>query len=181
MTITCAQAQSTLLSTVADAGLRMEAQHHVLSCANCSQAETEPNDHVFSIERFFRGRKLVRTALAVVGLIQLTLALPWLVGSHSWWDVRSGTADLHLARDGMIAMVISSAAFIGAASRRFAWFCVVPTALTVMVQVATAFLDERNNNVTLGFELIHLLGLVIVVLLLLEVRPTKASGAASGR
>jgi hypothetical protein len=47
--------------------------------------------------------------------------------------------------------------------------------------VATAFLDKRNNNVTLGFELIHLLGLLIVLLLLLEVRPTKAPGAGPSR
>lgn len=181
MSLTCAQARSMLLSTVVDADRRVEAQQHVLSCPHCSPPETELDEQISSIERFFRGRKLVRVALAAVGLVQLTLALPWLVGSHSWWDARSGTADLHLARDGMIAVVISTAAFIGAASRRFAWFCVVPTGLTVVVQVATAFLDKRNNNVTLGFELIHLLGLLIVLLLLLEVRPTKAPGAGPSR
>ena len=56
---------------------------------------------------------------------------------------------------------------------RLAWFCVVPTVLTVGIQVLTSLLDNRNNNVSLGFEWIHLLGVVIVLLLVLEVRPTK--------
>jgi carbon starvation protein CstA len=81
----------------------------------------------------------------------------------------------------MIALVISVAALIGAASRRFAWFCVVPTVLTVVIQVLTSLLDNRNDNVTLGFEWIHLLGLVIVVLLVLEVRPTKREHGVAGR
>ena len=175
MTISCADARSTLLIPVADADLRKEAQMHVLTCDVCSPDldPSELDEQVTMIERFIRGRRAVRVMLAVVGLVQVSLAVPWIMGSNSWWDARSGAADLHLSRDGMIALVISVAALIGAASRRFAWFCVVPTVLTVVIQVLTSLLDNRNDNVTLGFEWIHLLGLVIVVLLVLEVRPTK--------
>lgn len=181
MTLTCAQARATLLSAVVDADRRAEAQRHILTCEQCSSPPPEPDDAVSVIERFIRGRRGVRAALAVAGLLQLSLALPWLVGHNSWWDARSGAADLHLSRDGMIAMVISVAALIGAASRRFAWFCVVPTLLTVVIQVVTALLDNRSNNVTLGFEWIHLLGLVIVVLLAMEVRPTSSPHGSSRR
>jgi uncharacterized membrane protein (UPF0136 family) len=181
MTLTCAEARATVLSPVADVDRRIEAQQHIVNCEVCSLPPTELDEQVTMIERFIRGRKAVRVALAVVGLLQMSLALPWLVGNNSWWDARSGAADLHLSRDGMIAVVISVAALIGAASRRFAWFCVVPTVLTVLIQVATALLDNRNNNVTLGFEWIHLLGLVIVVLLVMEVRPTRVLGAAGSR
>ena len=178
MTLTCAEARATLLSAVADADKRTEAQRHILTCETCAPQPSELDEQVSTIERFIRGRKVVRLMLACIGLLQLSLALPWLTGNNSWWDARSGAADLHLSRDGMIAMVISVAALIGAASRRFAWFCVVPTLLTVVIQVATSLLDNRNNNVSLGFEWIHLLGVVIVVLLVLEVRPTRTSGRA---
>ena len=183
MTISCADARSTLLSPVADADLRKEAQMHVLTCDVCSPdlGPSELDEQVTMIERFIRGRRAVRVMLAVVGLVQVSLAVPWIMGSNSWWDARSGAADLHLSRDGMIALVISVAALIGAASRRFAWFCVVPTVLTVVIQVLTSLLDNRNDNVTIGFEWIHLLGLVIVVLLVLEVRPTKREHGVAGR
>ncbi|MFM8601220.1 MAG: hypothetical protein ACKODP_03985 [Actinomycetota bacterium] len=178
MTLTCAEARATLLSAVADADKRTEAQRHILSCEMCAPPPSELDEQVSTIERFIRGRRGVRAVLAIAGLLQLSLALPWLAGNHSWWDTRSSIADLHLTRDGMIALVISVAALIGAASRRFAWFCVVPTLLTVAVQAATSLLDNRNNDVTVGFEWIHLLGVVIVVLLVLEVLPTRGGGPA---
>ena len=183
MTISCADARSTLLSPVADADMRRAAQQHVLTCDVCSPdlGPSELDEQITMIERFIRGRRLVRAHLAVIGVVQVTLAVPWIMGSNSWWDARSGAADLHLSRDGMIALVISVAALIGASSRRFAWFCVVPTVLTVGIQVLTSLLDNRNNNVSLGFEWIHLLGVVIVVLLVLEVRPTQGEHGAAGR
>lgn len=179
MTISCSQARATLLSAVVDADRRTEAQQHILSCDQCSLPPTELDEQISAIERFIRGRMGVRVALALAGLLQLSLALPWLMGHNSWWDAHSGAADLHLSRDGMIAMVISVAALIGASSRRFAWFCVVPSILTVVIQVVTSLLDNGNNNVTLGFEWIHLLGLVIVVLLGMEVRPTNSRHGSS--
>lgn len=183
MTISCVDARSTLLSPVADADLRKEAQMHVLTCGMCSPdlRTSELDEQVTMIERFIRGRRVVRVMLAITGLVQVSLAIPWIMGSNSWWDTRSGAADLHLSRDGMIALVISAAAFIGAASRRFAWFCVVPTVITVVIQVVTSLLDRRNEHVTLGFEWIHMIGVVIVVLLVLEVRPTKPEHGVTGR
>ena len=60
MTISCADARSTLLSPVADADMRRAAQQHVLTCDVCSPdlGPSELDEQITMIERFIRGRRL---------------------------------------------------------------------------------------------------------------------------
>ena len=180
MTINCEQARAIVLSPVADAERRREAQHHILTCETCAGIPSEDVEDAFDrdgrIRRIAEGRRVVRTVLAVVGLVELSLALPWLVGNASWWQYASDTAEQHLTRDGMIALVLGCAALFSAWSRRFAWFSIVPAAIALVVQLLTVFVDRSGNNVTFGFEWIHLLGIAVIGLLLMEVRAVSRSG-----
>lgn len=126
-----------------------------------------------NLDGLTRGRTLSRAFLAIIGLVQLSLALPWLVGHDSWWGTSHEAADLHLTRDGMIALVIAVAALASSWSRRFAWFSFLPTVLAVVIQFGATFYDHSDANVDLRFEWIHLLGLCVVVLLAIELRPTS--------
>lgn len=175
MTLTCSEARSVLLSPVADAEKKRLAQQHVLTCGECGAVEGQGQPRLL-IGRVSEGRVAVRTVLALLGLVELSLALPWLVGSASWWQYSSATADQHLTRDGMIALVLGCAALFSAWSRRFAFFSVVPAAIALAVQLLTVFVDRSGNNVSFGFEWIHLLGIAVIVLLAVEVRAVTKSG-----
>lgn len=178
MTMNCAEARALVLSPVADADRRRQAQQHLLTCAECNAdtAHQGPDGIAPAVGRLSEGRRVVRALLAVVGVVQLSLALPWLVGNPSWWQATADTAEQHLTRDGMIALVLGCAALFSAWSRRFAFFSIVPAAIALAVQLLTVFVDRNGDDVTFGFEWIHLLGILVIVLLLVEVRAVSRSG-----
>jgi hypothetical protein len=96
------------------------------------------------------------------------------MGQDSWWNFRQTAAELHLARDGAIAMVFTMAAFLSARWRRLAWFCAVPTSFALLIQGMAAIYDDSNGHIAFDFERIHLIGVAILVLILLEIRPVRA-------
>ena len=175
----CARAAAVLLSDVVDSRTMVEARHHIRSCPSCSGGHGANRGS--EVLRHVKGRNLSRVALGVLGALQLSLAVPWLMGTESWWGSHYGVAALHLSRDGMISFVLAAAAVVGACSRRLAWFSIAPAAVTVVVQVLTSFLDHHNDDVALGFEWIHLLGVLVTIFLLIEVLPTKSRRAPAGR
>ena len=178
MTLDCGQARAIVLSPVADAQKKQEAQHHLMTCPGCSaiDADDAAENATFTIARLSEGRTVVRAVLAVLGLVELSLALPWLVGNASWWQYAADSAQQHLTRDGMIALVLGCAALFSAWSRRFAFFSVVPAAIALVVQLLTVFVDRSGDNVSFGFEWIHLLGVAVIALLTVEVRAVSKSG-----
>jgi hypothetical protein len=125
------------------------------------------------VQRHAEGKLWIRISLAFLGVVQLSLALPWLMGQDSWWNFRQTPAELHLARDGAIAMVFTMASFLSARWRRLAWFCAVPTTFALVIQALAAVYDDSNGHIAFNFEQIHLIGVAILVLILIEIRPVR--------
>ena len=174
-TVTCGEAQSILQSSVVDVESRIRAQSHVLSCESCGAAsDSQVAQMQDVVQRHAEGKLWIRVSLAFLGVIQLSLALPWLMGHNSWWHFNQSAAQLHLARDGAIAMVFTMAAFLSARWRRLAWFCAVPTSFALLIQGMAAIYDDSNGHIAFNFERIHLIGVAILVLILLEIRPVRA-------
>ena len=174
-TVTCLEAQSILQSSVVDVESRIRAQSHVLSCESCGAAsDSQVAQMQDVVQRHAEGKLWIRVSLAFLGVIQLSLALPWLMGHNSWWHSNQSAAQLHLARDGAIAMVFTMAAFLSARWRRLAWFCAVPTSFALLIQGMAAIYDDSNGHIAFNFERIHLIGVAILVLILLEIRPVRA-------
>ncbi|MEY4632683.1 MAG: hypothetical protein RLZ18_55 [Actinomycetota bacterium] len=169
----CAEASSILSAPVSSAESRAEAQRHIAECGVCSPS-TSINDILAAVRRNSTGRSITRIALAVVGLIELSLALPWLMGVNSWWVTDHHADASHLTRDGMLALVIATCALISASSRRYAFFCVVPAALAVVVQVMSGFYDDAHHRISSLFETIHIFHVVVFVLMLLELRAERS-------
>jgi len=173
--LTCAQAQSILQSTVVDVESRIRAQSHLVTCESCGAASSSQVAQMQDVvQRHAEGKLWIRVSLAFLGVIQLSLALPWLMGHNSWWHFNQSAAQLHLARDGAIAMVFTMAAFLSARWRRLAWFCAVPTSFALLIQGMAAIYDDSNGHIAFNFERIHLVGVAILVLILLEIRPVRA-------
>ncbi len=171
-TMTCAEASAILQAPVVDTEQRIRAQSHMFTCEQCGGAT---DDQLSMVKDKIRirsdGRLVVRSLLAIIGVIQLTLALPWIIGIDSWWGHQHGAAEAHLARDGAIALVFSSCAFLAARWRRLAWFCVAPTSLALVVQLAAGIYDDSEGHIGFDFEVIHLIGVAVLCLILLELRP----------
>ena len=108
--LTCVQAQSILQSTVVDVDSRIRAQSHLVTCESCGAASDSQVAQMHDVvQRHAEGKLWIRISLAFLGVVQLSLALPWLMGQDSWWNFRQTAAELHLARDGAIAMVFTMA------------------------------------------------------------------------
>jgi hypothetical protein len=169
----CAEASQVLASSVSTVEARREAQQHVLTCGECGEVV----DHTSLIENLrarMGGHLVVRGLLAAIALVQLSLAIPWLLGSDGWWGHAHEAADLHVTRDGAIAIVVVTAALTAAWSRRFAWFCLLPISLATAFQIIGGIYDDSQHRISSGFELIHLIDVIVLVLIVIEVRPTRS-------
>jgi hypothetical protein len=176
ITMTCAEASAILQAPVVDTEQRIRAQSHVFTCAQCGAATDDQLSAMKDkISNHSDGRLVIRTILVIIGIIQLTLALPWIIGVDSWWGHHHDAAEAHLARDGAIALVFTTCAFLAARWRRLAWFCVAPTTLALMVQLAAGIYDDSEGHIGFDFEVIHLIGVAVLFLILLELRPRTRS------
>lgn len=110
-----------------------------------------------------------RTALAALASAQLILAIPWLFGSSPLFG--SATADLHLTRDGALGIVFGVSGLAVAYRISLGWFALPLVFLLMLVQTVFAFMDYQSEKVASAFELLHLLGALIGVLIAYFVRP----------
>lgn len=110
-----------------------------------------------------------RTALAALASLQLILAIPWLFGSSPLFG--SATADLHLTRDGALGIVFGVCGLAVAYRTSLGWFALPLVFLLMLVQTVFAFMEYRSEKVASAFELLHLLGALIGVLIVYFVRP----------
>lgn len=168
----CAEAAAVLSAPISSAESRTAAQQHVAQCSQCSPGVSV--DHILNAVRSkSKGRSITRGLLAIVGVIELSLTLPWLIGANSWWVTEHHADASHLTRDGMLALVIATCALISASSRRYAFFCVVPAGLAVAVQIMSGFYDDAHHHISSLFEAIHVFHVVVLVLMLLELRAER--------
>ena len=168
----CAEAAAILSASVAPAESRVQAQQHIAQCSKCTPG-VSVDDILSAVRGKSTGRSVTRILLAIVGLIELSLALPWLIGANSWWVTEHHADASHLTRDGMLALVIATCALISAWSRRYAFFCVVPAALAVVVQLMSGVYDDHHHRISSLFETIHLLHVVVFVFMLFELRTQR--------
>ncbi len=161
-----------MLAPVSSAEARIAAQEHFKECPSCAR-NNDVDELLTSLRSQTDGRSFTRILLAVVGLIELSLALPWLIGTNSWWVTEHHADASHLTRDGMLALVIATCALISASSRRFAFFCVVPASLAVIIQIMSGFYDDAHHRISSVFEAIHIFHVVVLALMLIELRTRR--------
>ena len=174
----CVEAQHTLLAPLASSDNRVAAREHVLSCALCStklDVDKYEESLILQLQRRTDGQLLLRATLMLLAVAHVSLSVPWLLGMNSWWDPTRDAAVQHLTRDGVIALVFAVAAALSAASRRLAWFSLVPSLIAATLQVTAGIYDYNVDHTGAWFEAIHLLGVVTTVLIAFENMPRRSS------
>ena len=121
------------------------------------------------LNRLRRTSPIGRLFLAALSAVQLFLAIPWLFGSSPLFGAE--TADLHLTRDGALGIIFALSGLAVAWRTRLAFFALPLVFALMIMQTAFAFIDYFANNVTSGFEWVHLLGAAIGVSIAIFVRP----------
>lgn len=114
-----------------------------------------------------RGGRLV---LAIMGLGQLVLALPWLFGYQGLWTGGEATV-AHLTRDGALGTLYALAAISVAQSTKRAWFALPLVFVLTCIQTFFGVFDHHQSDALASFEVVHLLGVAIAVGIALFVKP----------
>jgi hypothetical protein len=185
MTISCARAVSLVLSQVGDAAEIAAAREHVLHCPACASTldSGQQESRLLSRLTSLAGpRPVLALTLAVLGTLQVALALPWVFGATPLWDGGSGTAPAHLTRDGTIGLVVGLAAVSVARNARLAYFALPVCSVLSVLHVITYFSDRSRSDVAARFETVHLLTFAVTVLIAFIAFPSgRRGGKVSGR
>lgn len=160
---------------LADAAELADARAHVADCPACSA--TTAGDMFDGIMNALEPHRApwnpMRILLAVVGSLQVLLALPWLFGASPLWDSGSDSAAAHLTRDGVVGLVVGAIGVAVALSPRLAYFAVSVCGLMVAVQVVAYIVDRTSDSVAPGFEAVHALTLAISAIVALTAFPRR--------
>lgn len=185
MSIDCPRAVSLFLSPVGDADEIRAAREHVLRCPACAStvdADAQTDLAVHTVKVLARPSRLLSLALAVLGVLQVTVAVPWVFGATPLWDGGSGTAPAHLTRDGTIGLVVGLAAVAVWRNARLAYFALPACTVLSFLHVVTYFSDRSRADVSAGFESVHVLTFAITLLIALMAFPvSRRSGEGRGR
>jgi len=173
--MTCSRARVLVLQPLANAEDVVAARIHILDCPLCASETAEDMVEQVSARLDFLRQPggLLRMALLVIGGLQVSLALPWLFGTAFLWGPQSDTSAAHLARDGVIGLVLGLAGVAVALSPRLAYFALSVCGLLVSLQVIAFVADRINSNVQPVFETVHLLALIISVLIVVVAFPRR--------
>lgn len=161
----CEKAQRALL--LGSDQLEVErARRHVATCDECGMAAV---DEASSLPPRLRSAlppppRALQVALLVLGVIQLVIAVPWLVGADPWGLLGDTVPATHATRDGAVEMGVSIAAVMAAFRPRWARPAFFLSAGLVVTQVVSGVIDDSIVE-TGGAEVIHLLGVVLVVMI----------------
>ena len=108
-------------------------------------------------------RPALRILIALLGLVQLTLAIPWLIDTDPF-GLLSKSEGTHVVRDGAIGTVIGVAALMTAWRPRWAIPCFILAAMPLLAQVIAGLTD--NSIAASGtIELIHVLSVLLTCLI----------------
>jgi hypothetical protein len=129
------------------------------------------------LDRYRKRSWVVRLMLAVVGVFQLVLALPWLFASSPVWG-DSLASDVHLVRDGVLGLMFGLSALVVAWRVEYAWFALPVVLLLTFVQTVFVVVDHWLEHVSGGFEWVHLIGALIGVLIASLLRPRRRKTSA---
>jgi hypothetical protein len=171
----CAEAQKTVMLSIADAQKMEEARIHVRTCISCTGSNYlgSIDNLANAINRRADRSSIGRWVLATLGAIQLVLALPWLFGSSPFWSTASGTDTSHLSRDGAIGIVFGLVAISVACSPRLAVFALPITFIMLLLQTVTGIFDNAQENVHASFEVVHIIGALISIGIAVLARPKR--------
>lgn len=125
---------------------------------------------VAELRRHSRRSRGGRLALAVLGVLQAVLALPWLIGESPIWRI-DAVDQAHLTRDGAFGAVLAGAAIAVAWSVRLAWFALPLVVGAMVLQAVLGIVDHGAAHVSVAFEVVHVLGALIGIGIALFVRP----------
>lgn len=166
----CADAlRSHLLGDTGDPATWRAAEAHVASCPSCAGIVDDlDHEHGSTPDEVLIGlaphrpapRRWLRAALAGLCVLQLLLALAWMVGITPLLD--SDIQPEHLTRDGTLGLFVGAAGLLAAVRPRYAVPAVVVVALGVFLQVVAGALDQSHSHTNAAFELLHLLTLAIL-------------------
>ena len=129
------------------------------------------------LDRYRKRSWVARLMLAVVGVFQLVLALPWLFASSPIWG-DSLASDMHLVRDGALGLMFGVSALVVAWRVEYAWFALPVVLLLTFVQTVFVVVDHWLEHVSGGFEWVHLVGALIGVLIASLLRPRRRKMSA---
>ncbi len=173
----CVEAQKTVLLSIADANRMEEARIHVRTCIHCAGAEISASVESIAHEVARRSNRSVkgRLVLAVLGVFQLVLALPWLFGSSPFWNSTAGTDTSHLSRDGAIGIVFGLVAISVAYSPRLAVFALPITFVMLLLQTVTGVFDNSQEHVHANFESVHIISAAISIGVAILAKPKRSA------
>jgi len=173
----CAEAQKTVMLSIADVQKMEEARLHVQTCTKCAGSNISPSIEALAYEVARRADRSGkgRLVLSVLGVIQLFLALPWLFGSSPFWNSSAGTDTSHLSRDGAIGIVFGLVAISVAYSPRLAVFALPITFVMLLLQTVTGVFDNSQEHVHANFESVHIIGAAISIGVAILARPKRSS------
>ncbi len=112
------------------------------------------------------------TALMAAAIVQIVLAVPWLVGADPS-GLLGDAYPSHLTRDGALGLVIGAVAVVVARRPHHALAAFVAGASVLAVQLSTGIIDGHFHRVLLWVEITHAPTVVIVVLLAMVSRPER--------
>lgn len=168
----CADALAVhLLGPAATPEEQREAAVHIARCPSCAgtvdDLEHDGVDAEGSLEALDHTRPAprpwIRVALGALSMLELCLALPWMVGLNPLALLDENVGAEHLTRDGAIGLFVGAAGLLAALRPRYAVPAVVVATIGVFTQVIAGAVDEQAHHVAGWFELLHLLTLGILL------------------
>lgn len=146
---------------------RQRALAHSIVCPYCADVldDADASRRVLDALGGQRPRlsTVLRVALVTLASAQLIVALPWLFGASLIPD--QDVAVAHLTRDGALGVIVAAAVFLVAWRPRHALVALLVGVIVFVIQFATGIHDDHGSDVTISFELTHLLVFAIVGLL----------------
>jgi hypothetical protein len=147
---------------------RRRAQQHVASCPDCAglHDDLEP-EQILAVLDAKRPRRApaLRVVLGVLAAAQLAMAVPWLLGFNPLGTLGGHALDAHLTRDGAIGIIIGVAGVTTALQPRHGVAMLVMAVAALGMQIFGFAIDENHDRVSAIFEVQHLLGLVVSLLI----------------
>ncbi|MGO9877468.1 MAG: hypothetical protein ACLPVY_27140 [Acidimicrobiia bacterium] len=143
----------------------LRARFHARRCPRCASAyaPVEPGDPVLrTVARCEPApAAALRIGLALIGVTQLVVAIPWLVGKSFIPD--SHVAVSQLTRDGALGYVVAALGLVTAWRPRYAHSMMIMGLFVCAVQVIAGLADTRTGSVSAPFEAVHVLLPMIVL------------------
>jgi hypothetical protein len=148
-----------------DPELRRTARRHVAYCPRCAGALDDHRGAELAeatLRTVIPRRGRLHAVLIALGIGQLLLAVPWVLGLNPIQGLAGAASASHLARDGALGMIVGVAALLTAVAPRHAMAMLVTTNTAVVVQALGFAVDQSSGAVAPLYEMLHLVIPVIV-------------------